>query len=404
MKTAESSASLPVRIVVSAFGATGHVFPALALARELRGRGHEVLVESLERWREVVEDLDLEFAPAPEYVAFPFPWPGKPAEPTLAQVVRDFAGLLEEFRADVVVNDFFTLPPILAAETLGIRRATLVPHVYPVGAPGLPRFLIGLHAPRTRAGAAAWRLAGPLLEGRPKRERAELNEVRAELDLPPLDRYYGGVSDQLALVATFPQLEYPREWPAHVHVTGPMFFELPHPPVEGPPGDRPLVLIAGSTAQDQELEFIRIGLETLADEPVRVLAAMNQRGREWSGDVPANAKVVDWLSYAETMPRVAAVLCNGGHGTVVRSLADGAPVLVSPADGDMAENGARASWSGAGLMLPRRMLRPDPLRWAVRRLMGDERIASRASEIAAWSARNDGAARGADLVEELASR
>jgi UDP:flavonoid glycosyltransferase YjiC (YdhE family) len=44
------------------------------------------------------------------------------------------------------------------------------------------------------------------------------------------------------------------------------------------------------------------------------------------------------------------------------------------------------------------------MRWAVRRLLGDERIAARAREIAAWSSRNDGAERGAVLVEELGSR
>lgn len=83
-----------------------------------------------------------------------------------------------------------------------------------------------------------------------------------------------------------------------------MFFELPHPPVALPDGELRLVLVAGSTAQDQELEFVRIALEALADEPVRVLAAMNQ-----------------------------------------------------PSDGDMRENGARVSWAGAGRMLSDRRLK-----------------------------------------------
>ena len=44
-----------LRLLVAAFGDPGHAFPAIALARELRRRGHEVLVETWERWREAVE-------------------------------------------------------------------------------------------------------------------------------------------------------------------------------------------------------------------------------------------------------------------------------------------------------------------------------------------------------------
>ena len=77
-------------------------------------------------------------------------------------------------------------------------------------------------------------------------------------------------------MATFPQLEYPRRWPAHVHVTGPMVFELPYPDVELPEGDGPLVLVAPSTAQDPECRLVRAALEALADEPVRVLATTNR--------------------------------------------------------------------------------------------------------------------------------
>ena len=60
-----------------------------------------------------------------------------------------------------------------------------------------------------------------------RKGRDELNETRARLGLGPIERFHGGISELLAIVGTFPQLEYPREWPAHVRVTGPLFFELP---------------------------------------------------------------------------------------------------------------------------------------------------------------------------------
>src|SRR3954465_12222872 len=97
-----------------------------------------------------------------------------------------------------------------------------------------------------------------------RRGRDELNETRARLGLPPLQRFHGGISELLAIVGTLPQLEYPRDWPAHVHVTGPLFFELPGEEVELPDGEGPLVLIAPSTSQDPECELLRVALEGLA--------------------------------------------------------------------------------------------------------------------------------------------
>jgi UDP:flavonoid glycosyltransferase YjiC (YdhE family) len=164
------------------------------------------------------------------------------------------------------------------------------------------------------------------------------------------------------------------------------------------------VVVAASTEQDQELRLVRVALESLADEPVRVLASMNRRGREWAEPVPDNAVVVDWVSYAQVMPHASLVVCTGGHGTVARVLAEGLPLLVWAAGADTAENGARATWAGAGLMLPRRLLRPGPLRWAVRRLLAEPNFAERAREIAAWSRRNNGTAQGAELVEAYARR
>jgi UDP:flavonoid glycosyltransferase YjiC (YdhE family) len=392
--------------MVAAIGWTGHAFPALALARELHARGHEVLVESFERWRQTAGELGVGFAAAPERMSFPG-LAGEPGEPRLAQVARQMAPLLDDFRPDVVVSDLFTLAPALAAEVAGIPRVTLIPHPYPVRGPGLPFYPLGLLPPRTPLGALAWRALWPaagtrLPNTRLREVRAEIDCSRAELGLGPLADYDGQISEELALVATFPQLEYPRRWPGHVHVIGPLPFELPHPEVELPPGDRPLVVVAASTERDPGQELIRTALEALAEEPVRVLASTNRRGTAWRGTVPDNAGVVDWLPYRQALPKASLVICHGGHGTVGRALLAGAPVLVVPAAGDMAENGARVSWARAGAMVPQRLLGPAPLRWAARRLLGDAGYRERARELAAWARGNDGAAAGAGLIEELA--
>jgi MGT family glycosyltransferase len=391
-----------LRLLVAAFGDAGHAFPAIALARALAARGHEVTVESWGRWREAVEEIGLEFLAAEEYTVFPPPPPDGSKGPGAAEAARALIPMLEERRPDLVVSDILTQAPALAAESVGVRSATLIPHVYPVGEPGLPFFSTGMRPARTALGRAAWRMWDPVLELGLRRGRRELNDTRSKLGLAPQERLHGGISEGLALVATFPQLEYPRRWPEHVHVTGPMFFELPHPDVELPDGDAPLVLVAPSTAQDPQVRLVRTALEALADEPVRVAATLNLMRPPHAIEVPANAVLVDWLSYSQVMPMADLVICHGGHGTVARALVEGTPVLISPALGDMAENGARVAWAGAGLMLPGRWLRREPLRWTVRRILGDPEFRARAGAIAAWSRSNDSAARGAELVEAYA--
>jgi UDP:flavonoid glycosyltransferase YjiC (YdhE family) len=348
-----------------------------------------------------VESEGLQFAAAQEYRTFPPPPPGS-GGPSPAAAARALAPLIADLRPNVVVSDILTLAPSLAAEVGGVPRATLIPHVYPVHEPGLPFFAFGAQPPRTPIGRAAWWGALPVLVGGLRRGRRELNETRAEVGLAPLDEFHAGISSDLVLVATFPQLEYPRRWPAEVHVTGPMDFELPYGEVELPAGDAPLVVVAPSTAQDPDGRLVRMSLEALADEPVRVLATTN-RPDERLPEAPPNAVVVGWLSYSQAMPAADLVICHGGHGTVCRALEAGAPVICCPAVGDMAENGARVQWAGAGLMLPWRLSHAAPLRWVVRRVLGDAAFRDRATRLAAWSRDHDGSVAGAELVEALAS-
>ena len=97
---------------------------------------------------------------------------------------------------------------------------------------------------------------------------------------------------------------------------------------------------------------------------MRVVATTNRVVPQRPIDVPANAVLVDWLSYSQLMPAASLVISHGGHGTVARALGAGTPVLISPIIGDMSETAMRVAWAGAGLSLPWRLCRPAPLRWA----------------------------------------
>ncbi|MGO9488419.1 MAG: glycosyltransferase [Solirubrobacteraceae bacterium] len=399
------------RILLGAFGDPGHAFPMIALGRALAARGHQVTLQTWRRWQRHVEAEGIDFAPAPEYQVFPQGPDPLDFYEAVVHAAADTRPLVRELAPEVVVADILTLAPALAAEAEGRPWATLVPHVYPHGLAEFPIYSLGARMPRTAVGRSLWRRAQPIVAKGLERGRLELNETRARLGLPALAHVHGGISRRLAIVGTFPQLEYPRAWPPHVHVVGPLMWE---PPPEQPSrpldadargaageGQPPLVLIAPSTAQDSEHRLLHAALRGLADAPVRVLATWNRRLPSRPLPVPDNARVVDWVVYSETMPHCDVVVCHAGHGTLARALSCGCAVVACPAVGDMNENAARLDWAGAGVRLPRRFVAPRTLRLAVERALLEPSIRDRAREIAAWSATHDPGARAAELIEGM---
>jgi UDP:flavonoid glycosyltransferase YjiC (YdhE family) len=403
-----------VRVLLGAFGDPGHAFPMIALGRALAARGHDVTLQTWRRWQPDVEAEGLRFAAAPEYQVFPSGAPGSPRLDFYEAVVRattDTLPLVRELRPHVAVADILTLAPALAAEIEDVPCATLIPHVHPHGPPEFPIYSLGARLPRSALGRGFWRYAHRAVTRGLERGRVELNETRTRLGLAPLDYVHGGISRDLALVASFPQLEYPRPqeaWGTNTHVVGPLMWEPPAREVELPSArdrrslEAPLVLIAPSTAQDAEHTLLHAALRGLAGAPVRVLATYNRRLPPRALPVPANARVVDWVSYSRTMPHCDAVVCHAGHGTLVRALSCGCAVVACPAVGDMNENAARVDWAGAGVRVPRRFLSPRVLRLAVERALGEPVIRGRARELAAWAAAHDPGDVAARLLERMA--
>ncbi len=393
-----------MRVLLGSFGEAGHTFPVMALAAALKDRGHEVMVHTWHRWQPEIEALGLQFAKAPQYDLDPET--GTYLEPYEA-VRRAVLDCEDEFRAfapDVVISDVLTNTPALIAERLGVPSVTLVPHVYPISDPGMTPYSAGMRNPRTPLGHAFWRKFNLLMEPGYRQGEREYEELRQQLDLPPAPGPMPTLSRELTLVATFPQLEYERAWPDWVKVTGPLLWEPPHGHTELPAGDEPLVLVAPSTSKDPAQVMLRASMRGLADEPVRVLGTTNRRQVYQPLLVGRRSRLVPWVRYGQVMPQADVVICNGGHGTVVRAIASGCAVLVVPDDGDQRENGMRVYYSGAGLRIPKRWANAKSLRLAVRRLIADGRYIKRARELAAWHDANPGDVAAAEQVEALVAR
>jgi UDP:flavonoid glycosyltransferase YjiC (YdhE family) len=393
-----------LKVLLGAFGDPGHAFPMLALGSALVERGHAVALQTWRRWEDDVVAAGMTFAPAPEYQVFPTR--DRPLKPYAAAVraAVETRPVVRSFAPDVAVSDVLTPAPALAAELEGVPVATLVPHVHPDLAPGFPAYAVGARLPRTFLGRAMWRAFDPVVARGVQQGRREYNDCRARLGLGPLPWLHTGMSRSLTLVATLPQLEYPRDWPSWLRVVGPLMWEPPGERVSPPPGSGPVVLVAPSTAQDPEHRLLRAALAGLASEPVRVIATYNGREPSPPVAVPANAVLVPWLSYSQTMPLCDLVIAHGGHGTLMRALACGCPVVLSPAGGDMAENAARVDWAGLGVRLPLRFCTPWGVRLAVQRALARRGARTRARRVAAWAAAHPGPARALAEIEAWVSR
>ena len=233
-------------------------------ARGSRARGHAADLERA--GRSTSRPRALRFAPAPEYQVFPS-GPGA-------------AGLLRGGRPRHRGH-----PPARAGAAAGRRRgghphararagrrarrtsrwATLIPHVYPHGEPHFPIYSLGARLPRTAVGRALWRRPRGRSPGASSWAGRAQPHARQTGPAARSSTSTAGISRELAIVGTFPQLEYPRAWPPNVHVVGPLMWEPPAQEVELPPGDAPLVLVAPSTAQDPEHRLLRAALRGLAD-------------------------------------------------------------------------------------------------------------------------------------------
>jgi UDP:flavonoid glycosyltransferase YjiC (YdhE family) len=83
------------------------------------------------------------------------------------------------------------------------------------------------------------------------------------------------------------------------------------------------------------------------------------------------------------LPHSDAVVCHGGSGSVIGSLAHGLPLLVLPMGADQPDNAARVEALGAGLQRDVMTVTPGEVEAAVDHLLHDPSYRDAAREIAA---------------------
>jgi MGT family glycosyltransferase len=164
----------------------------------------------------------------------------------------------------------------------------------------------------------------------------------------------------------------------------------------------PLVLMSFSTGFEQRsVEKLQRGLDALAPLPVHVVATTG--GIVGPGELvtPRNAVALSYAAHDPIMRRAALVVTHGGHGTAMRSLRAGVPMVVIPGlAGDQPYVATAVQEWGVGRALAGDA-DSEAIRAAAREVLSSASYKSRSEQYAKALAGVDGAANATDEVEAL---
>jgi len=165
---------------------------------------------------------------------------------------------------------------------------------------------------------------------------------------------------------------------------------------------RPLVLVSFSTGFEQRnVDKVQRALDALADLPVHVVATTGGIVAPNEVASPANAVVLNYAAHDPIIRRAALVVTHGGHGTAMRSLLHGVPMVLIPGlAGDQPYVAAAVQEFGAGLALPGDAS-SEAMRAAAQEVLAKPSYRDNAKQRSAMLAGVNGAANAADEVENL---
>ena len=167
----------------------------------------------------------------------------------------------------------------------------------------------------------------------------------------------------------------------------------------------PLVLLSFSTVPEQRsAESLQRALDALGTLPVRVVATTGGIVDPEELAAPANAHVVAFADHDALIRRASLVVGHGGHGTTMRALRAGVPIVGMPAKGtDQATTLQLLDTWHAGIALPGDA-DVESLRSAVVEVLGDPSYRETAQRLSRDFDTPDGAVRAADSVEAVLGR
>jgi MGT family glycosyltransferase len=403
----------------------GTVPPELGAARRLVERGHHVTVLAEDSMADDVAATGAVFRP----------WSSAPNRPTRHPdddpyrdwecknplqlfdrlLERQFVGPAPAYatdvdraiaaqRPDLVVCSMFALGAMVAAEGAQIPFDMLLPNIYMLPAPGMPPMGLGLQPARGVGGRLRDRAVLGLTERSWAKGLNGLNALRDRYGLAPLTRLW----DQAAgarrqLIMTSASFDFPARLPANARYVGPVLDDPTWAATDavtagaGAGPDVPFVLVAMSSTYQDQIDSIQRVVDALGTLPVNALVTTGPAIDPSTIVSGPNVEVVASAAHSALLPRTDLVVTHGGHGTVIKSLAAGVPLVILPHGRDQGDNAARVEARHAGVRISRRA-KPARIAKAVERVLEDPTFAEQARLLGAVIRRDadDGA-----LVREM---
>jgi UDP:flavonoid glycosyltransferase YjiC (YdhE family) len=214
----------------------------------------------------------------------------------------------------------------------------------------------------------------------------------------------------LALLTTMPEIDHvpertrmPRSLIAQTGPTVGAAASGPSSP-DAEAGD-PLVLISLSTiSYPGQLDLLRRLVEAVAELPVRAVVTTGPSLEPAALRAPPNVTVQQFVAHDEIMPTARLVIGHGGHGTTMRALAHGVPVLVVPmskyADHHLVADAVVTAGAGATVS---KHASTEALSEAIARTLTDPAIRRGAQRISELLVERSGAASAADAIDRVAA-
>ncbi|WP_442293356.1 glycosyltransferase [Terrabacter sp. 2RAF25] len=413
--TAPAAHAGPGRFLMVAIDAGGTLPPMMGVAAELVRRGHDVLVLADPTAEDVARAAGCDYVPwqtAPQITSvddqtrmiteFETGSPLRRLRRIRERVLvgpagffaRDVIDAAHRHGADAVLVEGTVPGMVIGAEATRLPFAALMANIYARPTRGLPPFGTGWSPSRNPLGRARDAVALATIRRVSAGMTKQLNAVRAAYGLAPVDELLGMLDHANAvLVLTSPSFDFSTpHLPSNVRYVGPQLddpswaarWDDPSDDPSADPSDdpRPLVLVGLSSVHQDQAETLNRICAALGRLPVRGLVTTGRAVDPARVTAPPNVQVVRAASHQQVLRRTAAVVTHAGHGTVMRSLAAGVPLVCIPMGRDQKDDTVRVLRLGAGVRV-RASAAPEQIASAVRLVLEDEQYAVAARTFAA---------------------
>jgi UDP:flavonoid glycosyltransferase YjiC (YdhE family) len=380
------------RILVVAPTAGGDLPPLVALAEALRASGHDLIAVADSAAGGALAAIGATVQPLPA---------GLDLGPWIATAIRDG---MAQGGGDLAVAGQFVQQALAdwADGTAGPISAAVAEQ----RPDAVVTSLFGVEAVDRTASGRPWAVVNSTFYLGPDAPRPAEADI-APRALPLLMRYAGLLdAPDLVLHATDRVFDLDFTPPDRHHYVGPLGIwerpDLPEPEFLDEPGD-PWVLVTISSQLQDDVPLAEQAMAAVAGMPVRALVTTGPEQPDGVlADPPPNVRVVRTASHAAVLRRAAALLGHAGHGSVLKAIWHGVPMVLAPWGRDQPGVAYRAVRLGVAEAVPRDEVTPDRLAAAVERVLADRAMREQAGRHGARLRAEDHPAKAAALIGSLA--